>query len=111
MTAMPWGQKNNTNDMIHTRMVTPPLAAMDGITFKLKTATTNSSTRSRWPRTRFRCGWDSAMLASWVNDLLRKLSAESGCEGGKNRLLASLGMTTRANESCARQVRAQHAAP
>src|SRR5271165_4041366 len=52
-------------------MVTPPLAAIDGSTFRLKTATTNSSTKSRCPRTRFRCGWLSAVLASWVNVLLR----------------------------------------
>src|SRR5580765_8032734 len=52
-------------------MVTPPFAAIDGSTFKLKTATTNNSTKSRWPRTRFRCGRESSVIASWVNNLLR----------------------------------------
>src|SRR5579863_967627 len=76
-------------------MVTPPLAAIDGSTFKLKTATTNSSTRSRCPRTRFRCGWVSAVFASTVNVLLSENSPRKpAASGGKNRFLASLGMTT-----------------
>src|SRR5580692_8646647 len=41
--------------MSHSQMVTPPFAAIDGSTFRLNTATTNSSTRSRLPSTRFRC--------------------------------------------------------
>src|SRR5260370_30290299 len=49
--------------MIQSQTVTPPLAAMLGTTLRLKTATTNSSTRSKRPRTRFRCGW-----LSWVVD-------------------------------------------
>src|SRR5579864_4494181 len=56
MTAIPCGQKKSKIEMIHNQIVTPPLAAMDGTTFKLKTATTNSSTRSQRPRTRLRCG-------------------------------------------------------
>src|ERR1700675_3336053 len=43
--------------MIHSQMVTPPLAAIDGTTFRLKTATIKSRTRSQRPRTRFKCGW------------------------------------------------------
>src|SRR6516165_6066497 len=81
MTAIPCGQKNRPSEISHSQMVTPPLAAMDGTTFRLKTATTNSSTRSRWPRTRLRCGWDSARVASSVSGGLRKKSrAESLCE-------------------------------
>src|SRR5215813_8263533 len=53
---MPWGQKNSSTEMIQSQTVTPPLAAIDGTTFRLKTATTNSSTRSQRPRTRLRCG-------------------------------------------------------
>src|SRR6185369_6641272 len=56
MTAMPCGQKNNTSDTIHNQTVTPPLAAIDGTTFRLKMATTNSRTKSARPRTRLRCG-------------------------------------------------------
>ena len=33
--------------MIHSQTVTPPLAAIDGTTFRLKTATTKSNTRSQ----------------------------------------------------------------
>src|SRR5438093_912360 len=53
---MPCGQKNNRIEMIHSQIVTPPFAAIDGTTFRLKTATTKSSTRSQRPRTRLRCG-------------------------------------------------------
>jgi hypothetical protein len=48
--------------MIQSQMVTPPLAAMEGTTFKLKTATTKRRTRSRRPRARIRWGW----AAGWV---------------------------------------------
>src|SRR4051794_38258532 len=40
--------------MIHNQTVTPPFAAIDGTTFKLKTATTKSRIRSQRPRTRFK---------------------------------------------------------
>src|ERR1700683_1769560 len=60
---MPCGQKKSSKAMIQSQTVTPPLAAIDGTTFRLKTATTKSRTRSQRPRTRFRCGW----LASWVS--------------------------------------------
>src|SRR5205807_8876686 len=63
-------------------MVTPPFAAIDGSTFKLKTATTNRSTRSRWPKTRFRCGWVSKVLAVCVNVRLRKFLRNAAT--GKN---------------------------
>ena len=48
--------EEETSEMSQSQTVTPPLAAIDGTTFRLKTATTNSSTRSQRPRTRFRCG-------------------------------------------------------
>src|SRR5271165_2118839 len=57
MTAMPWGQKNRTSEIIQSQMVTPPLAAIEGTTFRLKTATTKRRTRSRRPRARIRWGW------------------------------------------------------
>src|SRR5579863_9377422 len=57
MTAMPWGQKKRTREMIQSQMVTPPLAAMEGTTLRLKTATTKRRTRSRRPRARMRWGW------------------------------------------------------
>src|SRR5262249_10952761 len=50
------GQKKSTSEMIQSQIVTPPFAAIDGSTFKLKTATTKSRTRSRCPSTRFKCG-------------------------------------------------------
>src|SRR5215471_14298678 len=56
MTAIPCGQKNSRMEMIQSQIVMPPLAAIDGTTFRLKTATTNSNTRSQRPRTRFKCG-------------------------------------------------------
>jgi len=40
--------------MIHNQTVTPPLAAIEGTTFRLKIATTNSKTRSVRPSTRLR---------------------------------------------------------
>src|SRR5580698_435734 len=61
MTAMPCGKKKRRREMIQSQMVTPPLAAMEGTTFKLKTATTKRRTRSRRPRARMRWGW-----AGWV---------------------------------------------
>src|SRR6267143_1188090 len=47
---MPCGQKKRTSEMSQSHTVTPPLAAMEGTTFRLKTATTNRRTRSRRPR-------------------------------------------------------------
>ena len=54
MTAIPCGQKNSTREMIHNQTVTPPLAAIEGTTLRLNTATTNSRTKSPRPSTRFR---------------------------------------------------------
>ena len=42
--------------MIQSQIVTPPLAAIEGTTLRLNTATTKSRTRSQRPRTRLRCG-------------------------------------------------------
>ncbi len=38
ITAIPCGQKKRTNEIIQSQIVTPPFAAMDGKTFRLKTA-------------------------------------------------------------------------
>src|SRR5215469_3579463 len=64
MTAMPWGQKKRRSEMIQSQTVTPPLAAIEGTTFRLKTATTKRSTRSRRPRARIKWGGaaDSAVV-------------------------------------------------
>src|SRR5579871_1462420 len=59
MTAIPWGQKKRRREMIQSQTVTPPLAAIEGTTLRLKTATTKSSTRSRRPRARIRWGAES----------------------------------------------------
>src|SRR5277367_1912809 len=72
---MPWGQKKRMREMIHSQMVTPPLAAMDGTTLRLKTATTKSRTRSHRPRTRRRWGvagspFAIGEMASFDNSLL-----------------------------------------
>src|SRR5580704_15728975 len=56
MTAIPCGQKKSKREMSQSQMVTPPLAAMDGTTFRLKTATTKSRTRSHRPKTRRKWG-------------------------------------------------------
>src|ERR1700731_1399265 len=73
MTAMPCGQKKRRREMIQSQMVTPPLAAMEGTTLRLNTATTNRRTRSRRPRARIRWGW----VAGWaVVDKIRSLAEE-----------------------------------
>src|SRR5438552_17382390 len=70
---MPCGQKKSASEMIHSQTVTPPLAAMDGTTLRLKTATTKSRTRSHRPSTRRRCsascvtGADGAAVTSFAN--------------------------------------------
>src|SRR5580704_19460945 len=69
MTAMPCGQKNRIREMIQSQMVTPPLAAMDGTTLRLKTATTKSRTRSQRPRTRRRWG------AAWSPFAIRETAS------------------------------------
>ncbi len=56
MTAIPCGQKKRRREMIQSQTVTPPLAAIEGTTLRLNTATTKSRTRSRRPRARMRCG-------------------------------------------------------
>src|SRR5919109_4897353 len=61
MTAMPWGQKKRRSEMIQSQTVTPPFAAMEGTTLRLKTATTKRRTRSQRPRTRFRWGVSAAL--------------------------------------------------
>src|SRR5258708_28369665 len=76
MTAMPCGQKKSTSEMIQSQTVTPPLAAIEGTTLRLKTATTKSKTRSHRPSTRRRCGASlargaaGAVMTSFVNDAL-----------------------------------------
>src|SRR5947207_13840922 len=76
---MPCGQKKSASEMIHSQTVTPPLAAMDVPTFRLKTATTKSRTRSQRPSTRRRCGIycaaaaNGAALTSFANVVSRML--------------------------------------
>jgi hypothetical protein len=83
---MPCGQKKRTREMIQSQMVTPPLAAMEGTTFRLKTATTKRRTRSRRPRARIRWGW----AADWV--VVDKVFA--GCTAaGSSPGFAWFGMT------------------
>src|SRR6202171_6654928 len=53
---MPCGQKKSVSEMIHSHIVTPPFAAIDGRTLRLNTATTKSKMRSRRPSTLRRCG-------------------------------------------------------
>src|SRR5580704_3228576 len=50
--------------MIQSQIVTPPLAAIDGTTLRLKTATTKRRTRSQRPRTRRRCGASDVDVAA-----------------------------------------------
>src|SRR5437773_2097333 len=70
---MPCGQKKSASEMTYSQTVTPPLAAMDGTTLRLKTATTKSRTRSQRPSTRRRCGAscargaDGAAVTSFAN--------------------------------------------
>ena len=52
--------------MIHSQTVTPPLAAIEGTTFKLNTATTKSSTRSRRPRARIKFGCADCVVVDKV---------------------------------------------
>src|SRR5580693_4081174 len=59
---MPCGKKKRRREMIQSQIVTPPLAAIEGTTLRLKTATTKRRTRSRRPRARIRWGWG----AGWV---------------------------------------------
>ena len=67
--------------MIQSQIVTPPFAAIDGTTFKLQTATTNSKTRSQRPRTRFRWG---GLAISVVMDKAAP-GQLSQCNGGRGR--------------------------
>src|ERR1700681_2998925 len=53
---MPCGQKKSSSEISHNHTVTPPLAAMEGTTLRLKTATTKRRTRSQRPKTRRKCG-------------------------------------------------------
>src|SRR5215471_5031122 len=68
MTAIPCGQKKRSREMIHSQTVTPPLAAIDGTTLRLNTATTNSSTRSRRPSARIRWGVSDCGVVAKIID-------------------------------------------
>src|SRR5579859_3218624 len=57
VTAAPCGQKKHARANSHSHSVTGPEAEMAGIRFRLATATTKSSTRSRRPSTRSRRGF------------------------------------------------------
>ena len=50
--------------MIQSQTVMLPFAAIDGTTFRLKTATTKSNTRSKRPSTRFRWGWLASLVST-----------------------------------------------
>src|ERR1700738_3385223 len=91
---MPCGQKNRTREMIHSQTVTPPFAAMDGTTFRLKTATTNSRTRSRRPKTRRRRGaCPSAGVLGAMTSLDNRLLRQS-LYTGKRRRISSMSSGT-----------------
>src|SRR5260370_33233734 len=73
---MACGQKKSMSEMIQSQTVTPPWAAIEGTTLRLKAATTKSKTRSHRPSTRRRCGASGAtgaagaVMTSFVNDAL-----------------------------------------
>src|SRR5271155_2239430 len=86
MTAIPCGQKNNTSEMIQSQTVTPPFAAIDGTTFRLKTATTKSNTRSQRPRTRRKLGaWSVPAMPSALVILVAKTFSGSSVAGGADK--------------------------
>src|ERR1700690_1513604 len=89
MTAMPCGQKKRSKAMIQSQTVTPPLAAIDGTTLRLKTATTKSKTRSKRPSTRLRWGW-LAGSALDDNTTPGSLAAKQTAEKLSIRIRASL---------------------
>src|SRR5260221_11770437 len=68
---MPCGQKNRTSEISHSQTVTPPLAAMDGTTLRLKTATTKRRTRSQRPSTRRRPGASRAAFVVVVTSVAK----------------------------------------
>src|SRR5512137_1516902 len=93
---MPCGQKNRTREMIQSQTVTPPLAAMEGTTLRLKTATTKRRTRSQRPNTRRRRG-DSSTAAvggavvtsfvKFVRSMVSRREDADGCENYKAAIL------------------------
>src|SRR5258708_936018 len=91
ITAMPCGQKKSMSEMIQSQTVTPPLAAMEGTTLRLKTATTKSKTRSHRPSTRRRCGAScargaiGAAVTSLVNDALSMVSRREIADDRKSK--------------------------
>ena len=98
MTAMPWGQKKRAREISQSQTVTPPFAAMEGTTLRLKTATTKRRIRSRRPRTRRR--WGAAVDSAGVGTSFgkRKItqlaeSARDDANGGAKRA-ASVSFAT-----------------
>src|ERR1700756_4218453 len=92
---MPWGQKKSSSEMIQSQTVTPPLAAIEGTTFRLKTATTNSSTRSQRRRTRRRRGASisagiGGAMTSLGKLLLREADGRALMSGGAYRCCPAL---------------------
>src|SRR2546428_1960453 len=82
---MPCGQKKSTSEMIQSQTVTPPLAAMEGTTLRLKTATTKSKTRSHRPSTRRRCGTScvaGAVIVASIAKFLLPQDSRRGIAGG-----------------------------
>src|ERR1700733_11996547 len=90
MTAIPCGQKNNKREMIQSQMVTPPLAAIDGTTLRLKTATTKRRTRSQRPSTRRRCGVSMADAVCVVTSFDKSGFIPKASERNKNQIAAIL---------------------
>src|SRR5258708_11017956 len=89
---MPCGQKNKISEMVHSQTVTPPLAAMEGTTLRLKTATTKRRTRSHRPRTRRRRGASGltgvaiAIVAPFAKFVFYQFLRRRLADGRKTRL-------------------------
>src|SRR5712691_6022325 len=85
------------SEMIQSQMVTPPLAAIEGTTLRLKTATTKRRTRSRRPRARIRWGW----AAGWVA-VDKALYGRLASLGGQPRRLSLRGPCRCGADECVR---------
>src|SRR5258708_13248008 len=91
---MPCGQKNRTSEIIHSQTVTPPFAAMDGTTFRLNTATTNSRTRSQRPKTRRKRGASfSAGVFGAVTSLGNRVLRQFACKRARGHISLVPGRT------------------
>src|SRR5690242_15004917 len=99
--------------MIQSQTVTPPFAAMEGTTLRLNTATTNNSTRSQRPRTRFRWGWFEPVDKSFPFSLMPTRSKSTAdhdahraiCTEDNSRFLNSEDRQANCSDLLARNVR------